>query len=287
MRKPTYRIDGLGYGPLPPDIMISPRIAPALIGLGLLEAISEQDILAHADPDDRDGDGISGRPNRVWDRRAGTLKLGRFGWKAGEPTVEQQSASAFLADMGITSSLFPDEPCALAQQTCRDAPEGGAPEIDDLRLGWVVSYSRTLGVPQRRDLGDPEVQRGKLLFASAKCASCHVDTYRTSSFAPIPELGDQVIHPYTDLLLHDMGGGLADHRPDFDASGTEWRTPPLWGLGLIQTVNKHDELLHDGRARGPAEAILWHDGEAAASRWAFVAMSIDDRRALVRFLSSL
>jgi CxxC motif-containing protein (DUF1111 family) len=287
LRRPTYRIDDLGYGPMDPAVMISPRVAPAMIGLGLLEAVPEADLLALEDPNDRDGDGISGHANRVWDVRKGALALGRFGWKAGQPTVEQQSAGAFNGDMGITTSMFPDEDCAGNETACRAAPSGGKPEINDQKLGWVVSYSRTLAVPERRAWTDPEVRRGKALFEAAKCQSCHVETLHTGPFAPAPELAGQTIRPFTDLLLHDMGEGLSDHRPDYAAEGNEWRTPPLWGIGLVKTVNKHDYLLHDGRARGLAEAILWHDGEAAPSRKAFQAMPAVDRQALLRFLSSL
>jgi CxxC motif-containing protein (DUF1111 family) len=267
-------------------VMLSPRVAPQMIGLGLLEAIREEDIVAQADPDDLDGDGISGRPNRVWDAEAGRVALGRFGWKSNQPNVRQQVLGAFNGDMGITSSLFAGDDCTEAQGSCREAPSGGAPELRPDFADPVIVYSRTLAVPARRKWNDPVVKQGQALFAQAKCSSCHLPTSRTG-VAALPELADQTIHAYTDLLLHDMGPGLADGRPDFEASGSEWRTPPLWGIGLFKTVNRHTYYLHDGRARDLAEAILWHGGEGGASRDAFVKMSSGDRAALLAFLGSL
>lgn len=266
--------------------MISPRAAPAMIGLGLLEAIPEEDIVAAADEDDADGDGISGRPNRVWNKDTGKQALGRLGWKANQPDMHHQAAGAFLGDMGITSSLFSSPDCTEAESDCALAPNGGEPEIGDERLDRVVFYSRTLAVPARRDVDDPGVVSGKHLFEQAGCAACHTQSFRTGEFE-IAELANQKIHPYTDLLLHDMGPELSDDRPDFLAAGEEWRTPPLWGLGLVHVVNHHRYLLHDGRARGFAEAILWHGGEAEASREAFRALPREDREALISFLESL
>ncbi len=286
LRHPTYTFADLAYGPMAGDLLISPRVAPVMIGLGLLEAIPESDLLALADEDDADGDGISGRPNRVWDPDAGAEVIGRIGWKANQPHMRAQVTGAFLGDMGITTSLHPDQDCTPAETECAAAPDGGDPELPDEKVDRVVLYSRTLAVPARRGFEDPDVQRGGLLFETAGCAACHAVSFRTGDFE-IEELADQDIFPYTDLLLHDMGEGLADGRPDFLATRTEWRTPPLWGLGLVQVVNHHDTLLHDGRARGPAEAILWHGGEAEASREAFREMSQGDREALLAFLGSL
>lgn len=287
LRRPSYRIDDLGYGPLAPGVMLSPRTAPFVIGLGLLEAIPEEALLANADPDDRDGDGISGRPNRVWDVERRSAALGRFGWKANQPNLRQQNAAAFVGDMGITSALFPDESCTQAQQACREAPTGATPQLRDLLSAQVDFYMKTLAVPGRRDVESREVRRGRQLFEAARCSGCHVPTFRTGEVAELPELSNQLIHPFTDLLLHDMGPDLADGRPDFEASGAEWRTAPLWGIGLVKTVNRHSYFLHDGRARGFAEAILWHGGEAAPSRASFAAMPKEDRDALVTFLESL
>ena len=286
LRKPTYQFRELNFGPMHPDTMVSPRVAPVVVGMGLLEAIPEVVILAAADPGDADGDGISGRVNMVWDERKGGVSLGRFGWKANQPSVEQQTAGAFLGDLGVTSGLFPEENCTTPQEDCMAAPNGGSPEIGVERLADVVMYTQTLAVPAMRDIGDPQVQQGADLFVQAGCAVCHTPQYTTGPHE-IEALSNQTIYPYTDLLLHDMGPELADGRPDFDADGQEWRTPPLWGIGLVETVNGHTMLLHDGRARNLAEAILWHGGEGAASRDVFKAFTKEEREALIRFLESL
>lgn len=287
LRKPTYGFADLAYGPMHPHTLTSPRVAPAMIGLGLLEAVPEEALLSLADPDDANADGISGRPNRVWDKVLGQTVLGRFGWKANQPNVAQQVAGAFLGDIGITSPLFPDENCPHVAVACRNALNGGRPELSAKLLGHVVFYSRTLAVPARRDLQQPDVQRGRQVFDLAQCGACHTPTLHTGSVPGLPDLSKQVIHPYTDLLLHDMGAALADGRPDFEATGSEWRTPPLWGIGLVETVNRHTHFLHDGRARNLAEAILWHGGEAEASKEYFRRLPRADREALLQFLRSL
>jgi CxxC motif-containing protein (DUF1111 family) len=283
---PTYSFAAPAYGPMPEGMLVSPRVAPHVIGLGLLESVTEETLLALADPDDLDGDGISGRVSYVPDIETGGSSVGRFGWKANQPTVRQQTAGAFLGDMGITSSLHPDQDCTSVELECNDSIIGGTPEIEEKQLLDVILYSRLLAVPARRDIDDPVVQRGEDLFDSLGCASCHVKELATGG-SDLPEVADQTIRPFTDLLLHDMGPELADGRPDNDASGVEWRTPPLWGIGLIQTVNGHTRLLHDGRARNAEEAILFHGGEAQASRDAFVARKSSEREALLRFLESL
>ncbi len=294
LRKPTYRIVDLGYGPLHPETMVSPRMTPQMIGLGLLEAIPEADILARADPDDRDGDGISGRANRVWSVEQNRVTLGRFGWKAGQPTVLQQSAEAFAGDIGIGNWIAPRAfgDCMPAQEFCRKAPHGGtakAPdeEINRTLLNLVGFYARNLAVPARRDPTGADVLAGKRIFSAIGCASCHVPSHVTGENSPDPHLRNQRIWPYTDLLLHDMGDGLADGRPEGFADGREWRTPPLWGIGLTETVNGHTFFLHDGRARSIAEAILWHGGEAQSARDAFAVLSPDDRKKLIDFVNSL
>ncbi len=294
LRRPTWRAEDLGYGPMRADAMLSPRVAPQMIGLGLLEAIPAVDILARADPDDADGDGISGRAQIVWSREHGQPMLGRFGWKAGNPTVREQSAAAFAGDIGISNPLHPEGAgeCTLAQTACRAAPHGGAEirgglEIDAEMLDLVTFYSRNLAVPARRDPGDPQVLRGKRVFHETGCAACHVPKHVTHRLEDQPEQSFQLVWPYTDLLLHDMGEGLADHRPEGRASGREWRTPPLWGIGLTETVNGHTYFLHDGRARSLLEAVLWHGGEAEPARDRVVAMPKADRDALIRFLESL
>ena len=287
LRHPTYTIEELGYGPLASGTMISPRVAPSMIGLGLLEAIPEDALVARADPDDRDGDGISGRPNRVWDAEKQATVLGRFGWKANQPSLSQQNQGAFNGDMGITSGLFPAESCTPAQTACTAALTGPTPQLRPSLSDDVTYYSRLLAVPARRRTDDAKVRRGRKLFEQARCVSCHVPAARTAVVAGFPELSEQSIRPYTDMLLHDMGDDLSDKRPDFEATGNEWRTPPLWGIGLVKTVNRHELYMHDGRARGFAEAILWHGGEATAAREAFRTMPDDERAALIDFLGSL
>ena len=292
--KPVYTISALGYGPMAPETMISPRIAPQLIGVGLLEAIPEAEIERNAREQQAAGGPIRGKPNRVWDAFAEREMIGRFGWKANVASIAHQTAGAFLGDMGITSSQFPHEACTQSQGDCRSAPRGAkgeAPEIDDETFGHVVFYQATLAPPARRQPRDAQVIKGQRLFAQAQCAACHRPSYVTGA-GPFPRLTSsalvgQTIWPYTDLLLHDMGDDLADHRPDFLASGRQWKTPPLWGIGRIKEVNGHDRLLHDGRARGVLEAVLWHGGEAQAAKDRVLRMSRDERDALVRFVESL
>ena len=287
LRAPSYDFVDLAFGPLDNEIRVSPRTAPFIFGLGLLEALDDETIVARADPDDRDGDGISGRPNRVWDLRREAAVLGRFGWKANQPTIEQQTAGAFRDDMGLTSTLFPAQNCPPVQSECLAAPTGGDPEVDQRKIDVVTFYTRFLAVPARRDVDNPDVRRGEEVFDRIGCTDCHTATLVTGAVPEAPELSGQRIHPYSDLLLHDMGPDLADERPDFEADGREWRTPPLWGVGLIATVNRHTLLLHDGRARGFAEAILWHGGEAEPAATAFRTLPRDERAALLRFLESL
>lgn len=302
LQKPIYEVDQLGYGPLGKNAMSSPRIAPQIIGVGLLEAVPEQDILANAQAQANTPGPIKGQANRVWDAFAKQEMLGRFGWKANVATLAHQTAGAFWGDIGITSIQFPNEACTPAQKDCLAAPRGAAAlatapaaapavEIDDKTMGDVVFYQAVLAPPARRNVNDPQVQRGQALFAKAQCASCHRPSYNTgaSSFPRLssPALSGQKIWPYTDLLLHDMGEALADGRADFKANGRQWKTPPLWGIGLIKDVNGHTRLLHDGRANGVLEAILWHGGEAQASKQEVLKMQRADRDALVKFVESL
>jgi CxxC motif-containing protein (DUF1111 family) len=294
MRVPTYKIVDLGYGPMRPDTMISARVAPPMIGLGLLEAVPEEQILRWADPDDANKDGISGRPNQVWSREQQKVMLGRFGWKAGVPTITQQAAEAAAGDIGLSTTLMPfhSGDCTEKEKECLDAPNGDSPQYQNVELGddlfkLVVFYSKNLAVPPRRKPDDPEVLKGKALFYQVGCASCHRPKFITGESPGQPHLSHQLIWPYTDLLLHDMGEGLADHRPEGVATGSEWRTPPLWGIGLTQTVNGHTLFLRDGRARSIAEAIRWHGGEGQASRDAYAKLSKADRDRLVAFVNSL
>ena len=281
--KPAF--EQLRYGPMSAGILTSPRVAQAVHGLGLLEAVPTQSLIDLADPNDADGDGISGRIRRLIDGR-----MGRFGWKAGQPTLRAQAASAFANDIGITSTLQPaDDRTSSQTPKLAGIPDGGSPEIDDRVLDRVEVYLQTLAPPARRDTQDSVVIAGERLFSSVGCAACHTPTLRTGSSEKVAllELADLEIHAYTDLLLHDMGEGLADGRPEGEANGREWRTAPLWGMGLQNVVNGHTFLLHDGRARNALEAILWHGGEAANSRDAFTQLHREDRAALLRFLESL
>lgn len=287
LRSPSLAFEQLAFGPLDDEVLTSPRVAPQMIGLGLLEALADETILALADEDDADGDGISGRPNYVWDPIGEATVLGRFGWKANQPGLRQQNAGAFLGDLGITSSVHGEQNCPAPQVECSAAIGGGEPELDEHLLDDVTTYSRLLAVPARREVDAPEVVAGRELFHAFGCADCHVPMLETGELAGFPEVSHQIIWPYTDLLLHDMGEGLADGRPDFEAEGNEWRTPPLWGIGLFAVVNDHTFYLHDGRARNLAEALLWHGGEAEAAKQAFVEASASDRAALLRFLDSL
>lgn len=294
LRRPVYSVDRLGYGPMDKDVMLSPRIAPPMIGLGLLEAIHPGDILALADVEDGDGDGISGKPSFVRHPQTGELVLGRFGWKASNATIRTQTASAFAGDIGISN---PDAPafwgdCTERQPACRSAIHGvqdrlGPTEAPDPILDLVTFYSRNVAVPMRRGVENPQVLAGKEVFYASGCTACHVPKFVTARNAKQKEHRFQLIWPYSDMLLHDMGDGLADGRPVGDASGREWRTPPLWGIGLTETVNGHTFFLHDGRARSLLEAILWHGGEAQAARDRVVELDANDREALIRFLESL
>ena len=299
LQKPLYGFADLGYGPLHPQVMTSPRIAPQIIGVGLLEAIAEADILANAADQAAAPGPIKGLPNQVWDAPAGRTMVGRFGWKANVATIAHQTGGAFLGDMGITSRHFAQEACTPAQKDCLAAPSGqsggeqGQPsvEIDDKTLADVVFYQATLAPPARRSINDAQVLRGQALFAQAQCATCHRPSYVTQG-GPFPQLTSKALNglriwPYTDLLLHDMGERLADHRPDFGANGRQWKTPPLWGTGLIKDVNGPTRLLPDGRARGVLEAVLWHGGEAEAAKDQVLKMKKADRDALVKFVESL
>ena len=286
LRKPTYVFNSLGYGPLATDLKVSPRVANQMIGLGLLEAIDESTLLAFADAADINNDGISGKVNYVYDVATNSKKIGRFGWKANQPNVRQQVAAAFSGDIGITSSLFPNENCPPGVD-CNAIANGGSPEITDANLDKVALYSSTLAVPGRRNYTEQNVLEGKKVFETINCTSCHIPKIKTGNTHVITALRNQTIRPYTDLLLHDMGIGLADNAPDFEASGLEWRTQPLWGIGLINTVNKHTNLLHDGRARNVTEAILWHGGEAEKAKNSFKQLTTKQRNQLLEFIDSL
>ena len=298
LRSPKIEMQNLQFGDLGPETMMSVRVAQQLVGLGLLEAVPESAMLATAKSQQKTA--FAGRPNYVWDIENERKVIGRFGWKANQPTLRQQTAAAFNGDIGATSFLFPEKNCPPIQTQCVELPsaskcggQGGCtgnafrPEVSPSRLTNITFYLQTLTVPARRSAGDPEVKRGESIFTALQCGVCHVPELQTGPKAFIPAAANVTIHPYTDLLLHDMGDELADGRPDFEASGREWRTAPLWGVGLIRTVNGKLFLLHDGRARDVAEAILWHGGQAQAASEAFISLSKAERDALVKFVESL
>ena len=294
LQRPNYSITNLGYGALHEDIMISPRVAPQMIGLGLLEAISEKDILSLADEFDTNGDGISGRPNKVWSKETNSLALGRFGHKAGQSSINQQNQGAFSGDIGMSTPLFPSATgdCTEHQENCLLAPHGNSPHYENLEahseiIDLILFYTRNLAVPGRRNAKSEATLQGKQIFHSIGCAACHQPSFTTMELDGRPEHSNQLIWPYTDLLLHDMGEGLADKRPEGQASGTEWRTAPLWGIGLTETVNGHSRFLHDGRANGLHEAILWHGGEAAAARNHYIDLKQSEKELLLKFIESL
>ena len=283
LRKPTYQLL-MPYIPLPADYMISVRLAPPVFGLGLLELIPESSIVSYADPSDKNGDGIKGKPNYVFNPSTKRTELGRFGLKANTSTIQVQVAAAFHDDMGITNYIFPRE-SSYGQIQYKDF--GNTTDINDTTLDATVFYIRSLSVPARRDVTDSIALNGERIFAKINCSGCHRPDSRTAVDVRLPMLSNQLIHPYTDLLLHDMGPGLADNRPDYLATGSEWRTMPLWGIGLFPKTNGKPFYLHDGRARTLTEAILWHGGEAQKARDNFVKLSKRDRDALLKFISSL
>jgi CxxC motif-containing protein (DUF1111 family) len=291
LRKPIVEFANLAYGDLPADVLASPRVAPPVIGLGLLEAIPEANLQALADPDDSNADGVSGRVNMVWDANTEQLVPGRFGWKANVPTVRQQNAGAALGDMGITSSVNPQNLCEAVQKECIAMAEStlesaGSPELAEEILDALEVYALLVSPPRQRNIDDPAVQRGEQLFRGIGCSGCHMPTQVTGD-SEISALAKQVFHPFSDLLVHDMGDGLADNRPDYAASGREWRTQPLWGIGLTKDVITFESFLHDGRARTISEAILWHGGEAAGPRETFRHLGKEQRDNLLAFLNSL
>ena len=295
---PEYKILDAAYGQLAPNLLFSPRIAPPVIGLGLIEAIDEHDILAFADPKDLNNDGISGKANIVWDYQSQSSKLGRYGWKAGSPTLDQQNNAAFSGDIGISSWLFTNHAgdCTTKQAEClqqshgnkrREKPNKDYLEAPKAMTDLVLFYTKNIALPLARNIHDSKRKKGKALFHKAGCHKCHRPSYTTK---PDPDLGlttKQKIWPYSDFLLHDMGKGLADNRSEFLANGQEWRTPPLWGIGLTRAVSENTFFLHDGRARNLLEAILWHGGEAEQSKQFVVNITHQQRQQLIFFLESI
>ena len=297
LRKPEVIFEELAFGQIGSDTRTSIRVAPSMIALGLLEAVPEAVLKTIQAAQSRYE--MAGRTNRVWDIEKDSWTIGRFGWKASQPSLRQQIASAFHSDIGATSYMFPEENCPTAQQACRDLPsaskcggQGGCtgnlyrPEVNPVRLNSITFYLQNLAAPSRRQAEDEQIRRGETLFAAARCSVCHVPQMKS-----VQKLGstnrDVIIQPYTDLMLHDMGDGLADYRPDFSASGYEWRTAPLWGIGLQKKVSGHTDLLHDGRARNVLEAILWHGGQSEKSVEIFKSLKKSERDSLVKFVESL
>ncbi|WP_440056705.1 di-heme oxidoreductase family protein (plasmid) [Pseudoalteromonas sp. T1lg65] len=345
LRQPIYKASDLSYGDFVENVRFSARVSPHVFGSGLLESIPEEQILAHQDEQDSNKDGISGRAAFTHHPLTGEKQLARFGYKAVTATVLQQITGAYRGDMGVTTSVTPKEVCTEAQAACieqanteQDKYHDGV-DLNDVDLAQVEFYNRTLAVPKRRGYDentqswDPQILNGRAEFFAANCHSCHVPRFKTgeavgshlgdvdlislqNSRTNITALEQQVIYPFSDLLLHDMGGscqvfrelktgeacdgssgnaclyvqrctGLADGRPEGEATGTEWKTPPLWGLGLVNRVNQRATFLHDGRARNIQEAILWHAGEAEAAKQHFVNLPKQKRQALLAFLGSL
>lgn len=286
LRKPAYNLEQFQFGLFSP-IEFSGRVGQQTIGMGLISALPPEEILKYEDVNDADGDGISGKANYVYNEITKSNTLGKYGWKANVPSLRLQVASALHGDMGLTTSIFRENNCPPGQEDCNTAATGGEPEVSDEQLDKMVFYQSTLAVPNRRNYDDPDVIKGKSIFNSLNCVACHKVDQMTSNDFEISQLRAVKIRPYSDFLLHDMGEGLADNRPEFLANGREWRTQPLWGLGLIPTVNKHSFLLHDGRARSLEEAILWHGGEADKSKSDFMSLPKSSRDQLIKFLKSL
>lgn len=287
LRSPIYEFINLAYGSFPSGVMFSPRIAPRITGPGILDGISEMDILSYEDPFDANKDGISGKANMVWDEFKKQKVVGRVGWKANQPNVKHQVAHALLGDMGITSSMFSEENLwGMQIGQFINLPTGGKPEISDTSFFQMVYYASALAMPARRDYKDETVLKGKTLFAKTGCVKCHRAQYITANNKEVPQLSNQTIYPYSDLLLHDMGEELSDNRPDNEATGKEWRTAPLWGLGLSKVKGEY-YLLHDGRARSIQEAILWHYGEALDVKKNYMKLDKTQRAALNKFVESL
>jgi CxxC motif-containing protein (DUF1111 family) len=276
LQVPKYNLVNLKYGPMNKETMISPRVAPHLAGVGYLDKVTEDQILSYADENDKDNDGISGRANYAWNVLENKATIGKFGWKANQPTLLQQNAGAFNGDLGITSPLFPEQNCSVEQEDCYFALHGGETEISRKHLDFVNLMVGSIDAPRVKRLKNFE--EGKKLFHKVDCQKCHRPSF---------EVDGKTVSPYTDLLLHDMGDELADNRPDFLANGKEWKTPPLWGVGAQKEVNGHTYLLHDGRARNVKEAILWHGGEAKGSKDKFMQLTRKEREALINFVNSI
>jgi CxxC motif-containing protein (DUF1111 family) len=285
LRRPQNRITKLAFGPLGEKTLTSLRNTPVVYGMGYLDAVPEADILALAAM--QKSQGLNGRPNYVKDDATGKQLLGRFGWKANQPTLKQQVAAAHMGDMGITSTLYQEQNCPKVQVQCQNAHTTGKHELTDQAWDAVTFFLAGVEVPKRPTPDSDKYIQGEKLFRGAGCTGCHVPELKTGKFPTLKAIENKQFHPYTDLLLHDMGDDLADNRPDFKAGGRDWRTAPLWGVGLSRRVNGSMDLLHDGRARSVLEAILWHGGEAKKARDQFANMKKEDREALISFVHAL
>ena len=285
LRRPQLRIENLSFGPLGEQTMTSLRNTQVIFGLGFLEAVPESTLKQMAAA--QKAQGLNGRLNYVRDDIHQKTALGRFGWKANQPSIRQQIVAAFLGDMGVTSSLYMQENCPPVQTLCLAMPPGNRPELLDYNWDQIEFWQAALAPPAARNLELPQVKRGEQLFQQAGCAACHVPELRTGDYPLLPIIANTTFRAFTDLLLHDMGEDLADGRPDFLAGPRDWRTPPLWGIGLSAQVNGSPHLLHDGRARNVLEAILWHGGEAKAAKDAFSKMPADEREALISFVNAI
>ena len=293
LRRPIIKIDNLNYGDFNESTTFSARIAQPMIGLGLIEHISDQSLLMNEDINDTNNDGVSGKANKVWDIENEKLAIGRFGWKAAQPSVYQQTADAFYHDMGLSNKLYSNPfNCTSKQVECAKAISGNSEEYDDLevsndQLDLVTFYSSQLGVPARRSINAENVKKGKEIFFALNCNSCHVESFTTGDSGSHANLNNQIIYPYSDFLLHDMGESLSDGVSEFFAQGSEWRTPPLWGIGLTNIVSEEYGYLHDGRARTIEEAILWHGGEANEIIQNYKKLKKSEVNQLLSFINSL
>ena len=293
LRRPIIKIDNLNYGDFNESTTFSARIAQPMIGLGLIEHISDQSLLMNEDINDTNNDGVSGKANKVWDIENEKLAIGRFGWKAAQPSVYQQTADAFYHDMGLSNKLYSNPfNCTSKQVECTKAISGNSEEYDDLevssdQLDLVTFYSSQLGVPARRSINAENVKKGKEIFFELNCNSCHVESFTTGDSGSHANLNNQIIYPYSDFLLHDMGESLSDGVSEFSAQESEWRTPPLWGIGLTNIVSEEYGYLHDGRARTIEEAILWHGGEANEIIQNYKKLKKSEVNQLLSFINSL
>ena len=284
---PNYDLHSLSFGELHKDTQSSGRVAPVVFGLGLIEAIKEIDILKNADPKDINGDGISGRIHKIKDLPSKKIMVGKFGWKATRAKLLHHITGAASQDMGLTSYIFPEKNCMQIQKACLKQIEGGKPEISENQIERLLVYMQTLAPPRQRNAKEKNVLEGQNLFKKIGCENCHISTYKTGAHPNHSELSNRIIKPYSDFLLHNMGKDLDDGVNEGEAKSYEWKTPPLWGIGLVKIVNRHTRFLHDGRAKSIEEAILWHGGEGLEAKNHYISLTSKNRKKLLIFLNSL